>query len=203
MGSGRHLRYVPLLVGGRYVNQTGGLQGLIGSSIVPNSEHSYTELPCSSSSVRFRQFLMNTAMMSMKKSVFGTHSSALALALLIFSAFTLTFPPFASNGVLESDYRADDFMGSLDLENSSFASVAWRYFAFGNGIHPTTKLPRGWIGGNSFTFWDFGMSIDGTIGGYMNDLIGETEYRARIDALLTFLETMQLDSTGKPHYAYY
>jgi hypothetical protein len=82
-------------------------------------------------------------------------------------------------------------------------TVAWRYFGFGNGIHAASKLPRGWVGGNLFTFWDFGMSIDGTIGGYMNGLIGQTEYRMRIDALLTFLETMQLDSIGKPHYTYY
>lgn len=74
----------------------------------------------------------------------------------------------------------------------SESSVAWQYFALGNGINPTSLLPRGWIGGTVFNFWDLGMTIDGTIAGYKNSLISQAEYQTRINALLGFLETMQL-----------
>lgn len=85
---------------------------------------------------------------------------------------------------------------------TSPASLAWRYFAYGNGINPSTKLPRGWIGGNWFNFWDLGMALDGTVAGHKAGLIGSQEYQTRIGALLSFLENIQLSSDGTPYYSY-
>jgi hypothetical protein len=81
-------------------------------------------------------------------------------------------------------------------------SAAWQYFSYGNGINPNSKLPRGWIGGNWFNFWDLGMAIDGTIGAYKSGIMSQTEYQTRIGVLLSFLETMRLNSDGLPFYAY-
>jgi hypothetical protein len=75
---------------------------------------------------------------------------------------------------------------------SATAASAWQYFNLGNGINSKNMLPRAMMTWNAFTFWDFGMAIDGTVGGHKNGFITQTNYQSRIDALLGFLETMKL-----------
>lgn len=98
--------------------------------------------------------------------------------------------------------------------DKTITSIAWRYFAVDatnpRGINPTTLLPRGWIGGNWFNFWDMGNVIDGTVAGYKNGFITtQTEYQTRINALLNELATMPLwpndgsYNANKPYYSYY
>lgn len=84
----------------------------------------------------------------------------------------------------------------------SYASVAWQYFRLGVGINPHTLLPRGWVTGTIFDFWDVGMTIDAAIAAYRTGVITQSEYQHRINALLSFLENMQLNTDGTAYYAY-
>jgi hypothetical protein len=109
----------------------------------------------------------------------------------------------SANGIPDSGDSFTTPSSGFSPSPPDYSSAAWQYFALGNGINSVSLLPRGWIGGNVFTFWDLGMAIDGTIGGYKNGFITETQYQSRIGAILAFLETMPLGSDGGPYGIYY
>lgn len=101
--------------------------------------------------------------------------------------------------------NGDNFTLIADTNKSpppAYAGEAWQYFSYGNGINANSKLPRGWIGGDWFNFWDFGMAVDGTVAAYKAGLVSQTDYQSRINALLSFLENAQLNSNGVPFYSY-
>ncbi len=86
------------------------------------------------------------------------------------------------------------------------AATAWRYFQPGIGVDSNTGLPAGNYGWNYFTDWDLGVYIQAVIDANKTGLIannGDWGSHARLDKVVTFLETRELNSTTKVPYWFY
>ena len=86
------------------------------------------------------------------------------------------------------------------------ATTAWQYFQPGIGVDSTTGLPAGSYGWNYFTDWDLGVYIQAVIDANKTGLIsnnGDWGSHARLDKVVTFLETRELNSTTKVPYWFY
>jgi hypothetical protein len=85
------------------------------------------------------------------------------------------------------------------------AANAWRYFQPGVGVDSTTGLP--YAGGTdcpNFTDWDLGVYIQAVIDANKTGVIGTEgawNSSARLEAVVNFLETRELNSTT--HYPYW
>ena len=86
------------------------------------------------------------------------------------------------------------------------AANAWRYFQPGFGVDPNTGLPRG--GGTdapNFTDWDLGVYIQAVIDAQKIGLIGtdgDWNSSARLETVVKFLETRDLNAYGYPFWFY-
>jgi hypothetical protein len=86
------------------------------------------------------------------------------------------------------------------------AATAWQYFQPGAGVDSNTGLPSGGIGWNYFTDWDLGVYIQAVIDANKTGLInnnGDWGSHARLDKVVKFLETRELNSTTKIPYWFY
>jgi hypothetical protein len=86
------------------------------------------------------------------------------------------------------------------------AASAWQYFQPGVGVDSTTGLPSAGYGWPYFTDWDLGVYIQAVIDANKTGLIdnnGDWGSHARLDKVLTFLETRELNSTTKVPYWFY
>jgi hypothetical protein len=88
----------------------------------------------------------------------------------------------------------------------TIAANAWRYFQSGVGVDPNTGLPRG--GGTdspNFTDWDLGVYIQAIIDANKTGLIGtdgDWTASARLEKIVSFLETRDLNSNNYPFWFY-
>ena len=86
------------------------------------------------------------------------------------------------------------------------AANAWAYFKPNVGVDPNTGLP--YAGGTTFTGftdWDLGVYIQAIIDAQKIGLIGNDGAwgsNARIDKVLTFLETRDLNNNSYPYQFY-
>ena len=86
------------------------------------------------------------------------------------------------------------------------AANAWQYFQPGVGVDSNTGLPSGSYGWNYFTDWDLGVYIQAVIDSQKIGLIskdGNWGSHARLDKVVTFLETREINSTSKVPYWFY
>ena len=86
------------------------------------------------------------------------------------------------------------------------AANAWAYFQPDNGVDRNTGLPKASLGFPYFTDWDLGVYIQAIIDANRTGLIGyngDWGANARIDKVLTFLETRELNSTTNYPYWFY
>jgi hypothetical protein len=86
------------------------------------------------------------------------------------------------------------------------AANAWQYFQPGVGVNSITGLPAGSYGWNYFTDWDLGVYIQAVIDANKTGLIdnnGDWGSHARLDKVVKFLETRELNSTTKIPYWFY
>ena len=103
-----------------------------------------------------------------------------------------TRPP----GIVE---RADGTMWK------SIANYAWNYFQPGKGVDANTGLPKASLVFPYFTDWDLGVYIQAVIDANKTGLIGyEGDWgsNARIEKVLTFLETRELNNSSYPFWFY-
>jgi hypothetical protein len=87
----------------------------------------------------------------------------------------------------------------------SIATNAWNYFQVGKGVDSTTGLPASTIGYNYFTDWDLGVYIQAIIDAQKTGLIGTDGNwgsHARLDKVITFLESRPLQDGGIPYWFY-
>jgi hypothetical protein len=86
------------------------------------------------------------------------------------------------------------------------AANAWAYFQPGNGVDRGTGLPKASLDFPDFTDWDLGVYIQAIIDANRTGLIGydgDWGANARINKVLTFLETRELNATtGYPYWFY-
>jgi Protein of unknown function (DUF3131) len=86
------------------------------------------------------------------------------------------------------------------------AANAWQYFQPDNGVDRNTGLPKASLGFPYFTDWDLGGYIQAIIDANRTGLIGydgDWGSNARINKVLTFLETRELNATtGYPYWFY-
>jgi hypothetical protein len=86
------------------------------------------------------------------------------------------------------------------------AATAWQYYQPGLGVNSSTGLPAGSYGWNYFTDWDLGVYIQAVIDANKTGLIdnnGDWGSHARLDRVVKFLETRELNSTTKIPYWFY
>ena len=84
------------------------------------------------------------------------------------------------------------------------ARNAWAYFQPGVGVDSTTGLPYSGYGAPSFTDWDLGVYIQAVIDAQNLNLTqpdGTWGSSARIEKVITFLETRPLNNTT--HYPFW
>ena len=106
-----------------------------------------------------------------------------------------TRPP----GIIDANPNADSTMWK------SVANYAWKYFQSGVGVNENTGLPKASLGFPYFTDWDLGVYIQAVIDANKTGLIGyEGDWgsSARIEKVLTFLETRQLNNYSYPFWFY-
>ena len=86
------------------------------------------------------------------------------------------------------------------------AANAWQYFQPDTGVVRKTGLPKASLGFPYFTDWDLGVYIQAIIDANKTGLIGndgDWGSNARIEKVLTFLETRELNvTTGYPFWFY-
>jgi hypothetical protein len=85
------------------------------------------------------------------------------------------------------------------------ATYAWNYFQPGVGVDSRTGLPASGDSVSFFTDWDIGVYLQAIIDAQKTDLIeseGPWGSNARIDKVLTFLETRELNSNHYPYWFY-
>jgi hypothetical protein len=86
------------------------------------------------------------------------------------------------------------------------AANAWQYFQPGTGVDPNTGLPRaGGTDSPNFTDWDLGVYIQAAIDANKTGLIGtdgDWTASARLEKVMTFLETRDLNSYHYPFWFY-
>ena len=85
------------------------------------------------------------------------------------------------------------------------AEIAWRYYAPGLGTDLNTGLP--WTGSGSpfITDWDIGVYIQAVIDASklnITQVSGEWGFNSRIDKVLKFLETRELNNASYPFWFY-
>ncbi len=108
-----------------------------------------------------------------------------------------------------SDQQVTQSMQSNSPSNTAYwmnlATNAWQYFQPGNGVNSQTGLHDATIGYDYFTDWDLGTYIQAILDAQQLGILssdGTWGANARIDKILTFLETRPLMSNGQP-YAWY
>jgi hypothetical protein len=88
----------------------------------------------------------------------------------------------------------------------TIAANAWSYFQPDNGVDRNTGLPKASLGFPYFTDWDLGVYIQAIIDANRTGLIsnnGDWGSYARINKVLTFLETRELNSTTNYPFWFY
>jgi hypothetical protein len=86
------------------------------------------------------------------------------------------------------------------------AATAWQYFQPGIGVDSSTGLPSAGYGWNYFSDWDLGVYIQAVIDANKTGLIdnnGDWGSHSRLDKVVTFLETRELNSITKVPYWFY
>lgn len=86
------------------------------------------------------------------------------------------------------------------------AANAWAYFQPGVAIDSSMGLPAAGLGWNQFTDWDLGVYIQAIMDAQKIGLInkdGEWGASARLEKVIRFLETRELNSTTKVPYWFY
>jgi hypothetical protein len=127
------------------------------------------------------------------------------VAVLLISVFA-----FLPKQSVSSNNRAHGLIESAQTINSTVwmevAANAWAYFQPGIGVDSNTGLP--YAGGTSFTGftdWDLGVYIQAVIDAQKLNLTttgGAWGSSARIDKVLTFLETRDLNNYSYPYQFY-
>jgi hypothetical protein len=104
--------------------------------------------------------------------------------------------------------KAPGVIASAQVMNNTVwravAANAWKYFQPEIGVDSNTGLLNAGYGAPYFTDWDLGVYIQAVIDAQKIGLIGtdgDWGFNARMDKVLTFLETRELNSTT--HYPYW
>jgi hypothetical protein len=103
-------------------------------------------------------------------------------------------------GLIESSPNANSTMWK------SVAANAWNYFQPGTGVDSTTGLPGSSLGWPYFTDWDLGVYIQAVIDAQKIGLIskdGDWGSSARLEKVVRFLETRELNSTTNVPFWFY
>ena len=85
------------------------------------------------------------------------------------------------------------------------AANAWQYYQPNTGVDAKTGLPKASLGFPYFTDWDLGVYIQAIIDANRTGLIGydgDWGSNARINKVLTFLETRELNNASYPYWFY-
>ena len=124
-----------------------------------------------------------------------------------------THVPSSAGGVPTIDPQINKPAGLIESSpylNSTVwkavAANAWAYYQVGRGVDSTTGLPASGYGWNYFTDWDLGVYIQAVIDAEKIGLItktGEWGATARLEKVIRFLETRELNSTTKVSYWFY
>ena len=110
------------------------------------------------------------------------------------------FDPSVLPGLIESSQNADSDMWK------AVAANAWRYFEPDIGVVPTTGLPGANTDFSAFTDWDLGAYIQAIIDAQKIGLIGTDgawNSSARLEMVVSFLETRDLNSTTNYPFWFY
>jgi hypothetical protein len=103
-------------------------------------------------------------------------------------------------GLIESSQHLNSTVWKAIAQN------AWAYYQVGRGVDSTTGLPAAGYGWNYFTDWDLGVYIQAVMDAEQLGLItktGEWGANARLEKVIRFLETRELNSTTKVPYWFY
>ncbi|MDR0493672.1 MAG: DUF3131 domain-containing protein [Nitrososphaerota archaeon] len=102
-------------------------------------------------------------------------------------------------GVIESAHEIDDKTWQ------TIATFAWRYYEPGVGVDGNTGIPWSGTGSPCITDWDLGVYIQATIDAENLGLINRTGtggFNERINKVLDWLETRELNNAGYPYWFY-
>ncbi len=114
-------------------------------------------------------------------------------------AITSVIAPTKPLGIIESAQTINSTLWR------SIAQKAWQYFQPGTGVDVNTGLPWTGIASQYFTDWDLGVYIQATVDAARLGLVGDDGdwgVNARMDKVLTYLETRELNSNGYPYQFY-
>jgi len=104
-------------------------------------------------------------------------------------------------GVIETAINAGQPLNSTVWKQ--VAQNAWNYFQIGVGVDSNTGLPSAGLGYPYFTDWDLGVYIQAVIDAQKMNLTSTTDANSRLDKVLTFLQTRDLnDATNYPFWFY-
>ncbi len=108
--------------------------------------------------------------------------------------------PQEQAGLIESSLQMNDSVWK------TIAANAWKYYQVGSGVDSSTGLPAAGFAYNYFTDWDLGVFIQAIIDAQKIGLItkdGEWGASARLEKVIRFLETRELDDKTKVPFWFY
>jgi len=94
---------------------------------------------------------------------------------------------------------------ALEISSATWltiAKIAWRYYEPGVGVDTKTGLP--WTGKGSpfMTDWDLGVYVQAVVDAAKLGIIDNSTFNARMDKVLTWIETRELNDAGYPYWFY-
>jgi hypothetical protein len=117
----------------------------------------------------------------------------------IIDEFSQIFVPLRNPGIVESA-KTINATTWLDI-----AIAAWKYYQPGVGVYENNGLPGSAIDTPSTTDWDLGVYIQAVLDAKKLGLIdynGTWGFNDRINKILTFLETRELNNASYPYWFY-
>jgi hypothetical protein len=125
------------------------------------------------------------------------HLAVTAILIVILLSLPV-YVHFGINQLENADVGSKSFWKTL-------ATNAWEYFQPGKGVDATTGLHLASIGYPHFTEWDLGVYIQAIIDAQKLGILssdGTWGADARIEKILTFLETREISPQNLPYYWY-
>jgi len=129
----------------------------------------------------------------------STPSNPLAGIQQIITDINNVITPKKEPGVLESAQTINSSVWQ------KIASIAWKYYQPGVGVDRNTGLPWSGTGSQYFTDWDVGIYIQAAVDASKLNLVDNSSdwgFEARINKVLTFLETRELNDASYPFWFY-
>ncbi len=114
-------------------------------------------------------------------------------------------PPIINPSALQPSKTPGIVESAQPINSSTWMAIArsaWSYYQLGVGVDAKTGLPWSGKASQYFTDWDLGVYIQAVVDAAKLGLIDNSTFSERIDKVMTWLETRELNNASYPYWFY-